>query len=349
MNQYDKIAESAELNSFVEGFINSYNNRDKNIDFSSWLTAKLQEEMPDMSADSSRTLSEEIVEGVAEYDRTLNDLNEAVEMGQSKEEWLAGRVAEAYADMPFNEAGGILQQVDNDFNAANTSLMREFEDASEPQVTVVEAEIVDWNEYSVKNKAFSIAQQAAMSGLGTAADIIKMSMESGETVDADYVIGQALEIGTEVATCEIKAVVAGAIKTATEKGLTDILPADTPVDTICDIAGVAVENAAALFDVAAGKTTMAEALEKAGRASVAAACHWCVTALKVKLALIPVVGPLISILAGNLLEKMKNPKFLESTYTAVRNVACSTWGRIKQAGQSIFNKLKNTATNLQNN
>jgi hypothetical protein len=342
MGNSNRIAEETALKNVMGDFIGSYAERDKNVDFSNWLAERLQSEMPSMPEDASRRLSGEIIEAVAEYDRTLSDLDEAVDSGRSKEEWLAERMLEAGTGMPLSEAGGVLRQINNDLNASNTLLMQEIGDASEGGAIVVDAELVEWNEYSVKSKALEIGRQALMSGLGAAAMTVKANMESGDISDISGTVGRALRDGVEAASGEVKAVVAGAIKTAAEKGLTDMLPADTPVETICDMAGAAVESASALFDAATGKSTMTEALDKAGRASIAAVCRFGAETLKGSLAAIPVVGPLVVRFAGGLLDHMESPKFSENVYTVVREAAVATWEGIKQTGRSIWNELKNS-------
>jgi hypothetical protein len=194
-----------------------------------------------------------------------------------------------------------------------------------------------------------------MSGLGTAANIIRQNIETDEETDDDIgeAIGEALQEGIETAKGEVKAVVAGALKTAVENKVTDILPVDTPVEAITDIACVAVESASALADAAAGRSTITEALDKTGRASVAAACRIGANALKlalkVKLSCIPVVGPLVVILAGGLVNKMKSSKFTEKAYTAVKDTAVAAWEGIKETGRTIgrfWNKVKNIGKKL---
>jgi len=348
----DVISDNSSLKNTLGNFVTSYTGRDKSIAFSKWFSDRLQQEMPDMPSGSSEKLSKEIIEGVKAYDQTLADLNAAIESGQSKEEWLAERTAEAYTDMPFNSAGNILSKVYDDLDTVNTGLMREIEETHENDVTdvtneeidTVEAETVEWNKYSVKSKALDIGKQAVMSGLAVAAGTIKNNIESGELVDVDNLIGQTLQEGLETAKGEVKAVVAGAIKTAAENGLTDILPADTPTEVICDIAGVAVESAEALFDAATGKISMTEALDKTGRAGVVTGCRLARKVIKGVLASIPVVGPLVVEFAGGLLDHMKSPKFAENVYTVVRDAAKATWEGIKQTGRNILNRLMNRTT-----
>ena len=347
MDRNNNITEETELKNILKGFIVSYVKRDKSVDFSTWLAERIQKEIPYFRVSASREVSRKIIEAVGAYDKTLDELNKAIESGQSKEEWLADRMAEFCADMSVGEAGNRLQEIDNDWNTANALLMGEIENTVEETAEVFEAEIMDnLNEYSLKKMSLDIGNQAVMFGLGSAANIIKNNIENGEVIDVGDVIGQVLQVGVETAAGEVKAVVTGAVKATVEKGLINILPYDTPIENICDISCLAVESAGALFDVATGKTTMTEALDRSGRASVAAACRWCAGALKAKMALIPVVGPLVVNLAGGLLEHMKSPKFTENVYTVVHDAAIATWEGIKESTVRIWNKIKNFGKKL---
>jgi hypothetical protein len=342
--------EEAAIKTLLQSFAGAYAERDKSVDFSNWLAGRLRQEMPDMSESAAKSLSEEIIEGVAGYDRTLGDLNRAVEAGQSGDAWLAERIAEACDDMPPGAAGGALLRIESDLNASNVLLMRELEDTPDAAAPiVVEAELIDWNEYSMKNKALDVGRQAVMAGLGAAANAVKNSMESGETADMGGVIKDALQDGLETARGEVKAVVAGAVKAAAEKGLPDMLPADTPTEIICDIAGAAVESASALFDAVTGKSTALEALDKAGRASVAVACRLSGELLKGTINKIPLVGPLVADLAGGLLDHMASSKFADNVYAVVRDAARATWQGIKESGRRMWNSLKNSVKQMQYN
>jgi hypothetical protein len=330
------------MNNVLGSFFTSYVERDKNVNFLSWLSEQLHQELPDMPSDEREKLVENIISGVSNYDKTLDSLNKATEIGLSKEEWLAGYITESYADVPFGEAGKTLQQVENDFAAGNARLMQD----DIIDVDAVEHDADYWNEYNIKKTALDIGKQAVMSGLGVAMATMKQNMESGESVDVGNALGQALQTGMQVAKAEVKATMAGAIKVAVENNLTDILPVDTPVELICDIAGVAVEGADALFNVATGNITMSEALEKTGKASIAAAGRWCSHALKVKLTLIPYVGPIVVKLAGGLLEHLESPKFVNNVYNVVHDMAKATWEGIKESGRKIMNDVKNFAGRL---
>lgn len=324
-----------DMKKFLDEFVDSYMERDQDEDFSGWLSKRIQEKCPGMEYSESERVSQEIIEGVAQYKQTLSKIEEAVQSGQSKEEWLAENVAEAYAGIPVSEAGDKLQLVYNEMVSANAELMGE----APEEVTAAPAGTVEWNEYSVKEKVLQIGKQAVVTGFGIAADAIKLN---SETVD-----GQAITVDFQKAASpeEVKAVVAGAIKVAAENKLTNALPSSTSTGTICDIAGVVVEGAEAMYDLSIGESTVTEALDKVGRASVAVASHLCVNCLQKAVFTIPVIGPFAALLTRGLFQRMRAPQFTEKVYTTVRSVAVSAWEGVKQTAGRIKSFVTNTVSN----
>ena len=329
------------LRDVLKSFMDSYDQRDKEAAFQQWLAERIKQDLPEMSDEDCKSLCVDIVEGIERYDRVLENLNESIEAGQSKEEWFAERLEEAYVDMPLDEAGSTLMQLESDLNESNANLMTEIEAVPEGTVFDVVADVSEWNEYSVKSKVLDIGKQAVMAGIGAAAGAAKQNIEDGEAVEVGEVIENALNIGVDAAVGEVKAVVAGAIKVAAEKGLADILPSDTPIENICDMAGAAVECADAVMNAAQGKTSIMEAIERSARACVAAVCRFGAFALKFKLTKIPVVGPVVAVFAGGLINHMQGPKFADNVYNVLRDAAVATWDGIKQAASGLVGKFKN--------
>ena len=107
------------------------------------------------------------------------------------------------------------------------------------------------------------------------------------------------------------------------------------METICDMAGVAVEGTEALADVASGKSTMIEAMDRTGRAAVAAGCRYCSGALKGFIITSVPFGPLVVKLLGGLFEHMESPRFFNNVYTTVRDLAVATWEGAKSAAGEI--------------
>lgn len=330
-----KITEETTLKEILGSFMDSYTECGGSMDFSEWLGSKLRQEMPELSKEASEKLAGEIMEAVAAYDRTLNELNTAIEAGQSKEAWFAERLAENYADIPVADAGEKLLQIEETVGASNQQLMQEICEM-QTEAEIIEAgdeSPVEWNEYSLKNKAYEIGNQFVLTGMAVAANVVKERMQSDDedTVDIGGVIKETLQDGLVKDPGEVKAVVAGAVKVATEKGLKNIVPEDTTVDVIGNVAGAAVEGAEALFDAANGKSTMREAVDKIGMAAVAAGGRLASEAIKGELAKVPYVGGILVDLAGGLLDHLHSPKFVSNVYNTIRDMAVDTWEGVKQS------------------
>lgn len=147
---------------------------------------------------------------------------------------------------------------------------------------------------------------------------------------------------------ELKAVLAAAMKIAAENGLEGAPAADTPVEELCDTAGFAVEESGAMQQLAAGEVTVAEALDMAGRASVAVACRAGTRVVQSAVAAVPVFGPILSVFTGILFTQLRTPQFTEKVYTTVKTTAVSAWGWAKQKTSGIRNRIANKLSNWLN-
>lgn len=328
-----EFTEETTLKEILSSFMGSYTERDGNVEFSDWLENKLRLEMTYLSEEASKKLAGEIIEAVAAYDRTLNELNTAVEAGQSKETWLAERLAENYTDIPVADVGEKLLQIEENVAVSNQQLMQEiYEEQTEAEIIESNDEVpVEWNEYSIKNKAYEIGNQVIMTGMAVAANVVKERLQSGDTADIGNVLKETLQDGLIKDSSEVKAVVAGAVKVAAEKGLENIVPEDATIDVIGNVAGAAVEGAEALCDVATGKSTVREALEKIGKAIIAAGGRLGSEVIKGKLEKVPYVGGILVDLAGGLLDHLHSPKFVNNAYNMIRDAAVDTWEGVKQS------------------
>lgn len=331
--------ENSQIKEALNSFMTSYAQRDTSVVFSEWLGFKLQQAMPGISDEASKKLTAEIISGVSEYNNTLSELNAAVESGQPKDEWLADKLEEAYKDMPEETVGEKLSQIEGTYALSNMQLMEGADDVQIETADIVPEENVNWNKDSLKIKAYDIGKQVAMNGMAVAANALKTRLEDGESPNISDTVRETLQDGLIKDSSEVKAVVAGAVKVAAEKGLERALPPDTPTEYICDMAGAAVEGAEAFFDAARGKITVTEALDKSGRAAVATGCRIGRSALKGAVAKIPVVGPLAVELLGGLFDHMESPQFFDNVYTVVRDAAKATWQGIKEKGKQLFGGL----------
>ncbi len=314
----------------LDSFIGSYADRNVNIPFSDWLAERLRQELPEMEQDASLRLANDIIEAIAGYDKTLDDLNRAVEAGQAKEDWLSDKLSEVYHDdIPIDAAGNSLQHMESDLISSNLQLMGEIDKPAAGERLDAEPEVVDWNRYTLRAKVNNIVEQINAAILFAAANALNRYIQGGD-VGPGTIIKDALEGGLKASPEEVKAVVAAAVKVAVEKGLMDVIPFDIPVEVIGDLAGAAVEVAKALLYDAVQNTSVVEALEKVGRAGIAASCKFVSICLRGQLLEMP-LGPILVDLLGGLLDHLGSPQFVDNVCTMIRDLTADTMKGIMES------------------
>lgn len=201
----------------------------------------------------------------------------------------------------------------------------------------------------------SIANNAVASGVLSSGMLDGLEKVVGKKVINDFggreLLEQALLSGN---TEGIKVAASGALATCVNKGLVKALPANTPGIVVSGLASAGIENIKVLSQVASGKMTMPEALNRMGDMNLAMAYEfvWGKYAKKVAaLALnyIPVVGPIVSTLvsAGTLPlvgEKVRSLVFqgLKKVVPVVKTVARKAYNTVK----SVCSKVKNFVCNF---
>lgn len=201
----------------------------------------------------------------------------------------------------------------------------------------------------------SIANNAVASGVLSSGMLDGLEKVVGKKVIHDFggreLLEQALLSGN---TEGIKVAASGALATCVNKGLVKALPANTPGIVVSGLASAGIENIKVLSQVASGKMTMPEALNRMGDMNLAMAYEfvWGKYAKKVAaLALnyIPVVGPIVSTLvsAGTLPlvgEKVRSLVFqgLKKVVPVVKTVARKAYNTVK----SVCSKVKNFVCNF---
>lgn len=201
----------------------------------------------------------------------------------------------------------------------------------------------------------SIANNAVASGVLSSGMLDGLEKVVGKKVINDFggreLLEQALLSGN---TEGIKVAASGALATCVNKGLVKALPANTPGIVVSGLASAGIENIKVLSQVASGKMTMPEALNRMGDMNLAMAYEfvWGKYAKKVAaLALnyIPVVGPIVSTLvsAGTLPlvgEKVRSLMFqgLKKVVPVVKTVARKAYNTVK----SVCSKVKNFVCNF---
>lgn len=116
-------SECKELKPLFKDFIGSWiDNKDQPTEV--WLSAKLEEYLPEKPADEIKAISNEIIESVETAVKAKASLDAATNCGRSKESWFASQVQKATSGMSAQEASQYLTDLDSALQNANASLYR---------------------------------------------------------------------------------------------------------------------------------------------------------------------------------------------------------------------------------
>lgn len=132
-------------------------------------------------------------------------------------------------------------------------------------------EDLNWNDYKTKDLAMGIGRQAGHAAVfgaavSTGAHFIQ-KLWRGEKIKGEEVVEKALESGTDAG---LKTALAGSLKVGVEKNIIKVIPKGTPMGTMANIAFVAVENLKVAKNIATGKLSVKEGLEKMEQTTVSA-------------------------------------------------------------------------------
>lgn len=341
----NNLEKNRTLKDVLDGFIQVYAQRDTDTAFPDWLTNKLCQELPEMGPEASARLADDIIGAVAAYDQTLHKLNQAMDTGESKEDWFSEQLEEIYPleeisdDMPIDAKGKALRRMEADLISAD----RQFQGETDNGGSFAEAAGADeWNRYRAQATINHIGKLLYSVVLCAVANVLEKKA-NGEKTTVIEIVGDAFQKGMNATPDEVKAVITTAVQVSVEKGLTNILPPDTPIEVIACFAGFAVECTEALCDTANEIITLTEAMDKLGRAAFAAGCRIGAGFLRGKIRFLPGSQVLVELLSI-LLDYMENPQIINKLYADVRRVAVTVRERMKQsetAGRSnpLWQKL----------
>lgn len=131
--------------------------------------------------------------------------------------------------------------------------------------------IMNWNEYKMRDLAVGTAKSAACAGVlgaGMSAGMeIVSKLANGEQVEAEDVAKAAVKGGATAAMLDATTC---AIKVGVEKDIITFIPKGTPAATIANVAFVAVEDIKILSEIADGELDLKEGLEEIEATTISA-------------------------------------------------------------------------------
>ena len=213
---------------------------------------------------------------------------------------------------------------------------------------------LDWNTYKVGDIAMGIGKQAAASALQGVAIGVGMSVAQklweGEDIEADELVETAVTTGADFG---VKAAAAGALKTASEKGLLGIFSKGTPASTFTNIAFIGIENAKIAGKVASGELDAMEGVDQMSQttvscvAGIAASGKGTAIGAAIGTVLGPIgtavggfIGGTVGYVAGSKVGSliMKGAKVIRDKAVKVVHTVVDT---VKNVASKVFNGIRN--------
>ncbi len=371
---FDEEKATREAGPIFGRFYKSYATKPQELGIQEWLFARLKEELPNREDSYIERVSNDIVDGVRNFDEDLKSLDSSCERGLSKEQWLANSLEQSSSGLDRNEYGNYLAEVDKNLALNNAMAMKAITAKAgenpliltknqEQDFEINKQEDKDWNSYSTKALALNLGKQATLSG------VTGLCMDSGSYIDPqsftdndpevqDFVsnsIESGVDFGLKVATT-------GAIEVGAENGIFPFLK-KTPVGIISCIGSGIVENCKTAWKFIKGEINGHEALDRVGRvatAQVKTAFGICLkreTCENIGATIGSIFGPqgaIVGKIAGNVISAVANTDVGKAISEGIKKIAKpavnwakNCWNSVKKtAGEWLDNTRKAVSTGL---
>ena len=273
---FDEEKATREVGPIFGRFYKSYATKHQELGIQEWLFARLKEELPNREDSYIERVSNDIVDGVRNFDDDLKSLDASSERGLSKEQWLANSLEQFSSGLDRNEYGNYLADLDKNLALNNAMAMKAITAKAgenpviltknqEQDLEINKQDDKDWNSYSTKALALNLGKQATLSGvtglcMGIESYIDSQILNNDDVEVRDFVsnsIESGIDFGLKVATT-------GAIEVAVENGIFPFLK-KTPVGILSCIGSGIVENCKTAWKFIKGEINGHEALDRVGR------------------------------------------------------------------------------------
>ncbi len=363
MKGFDEEAAS-KLQPLIADFIGAYAEKGAESTDGSWLDEKLKSELPDKTDEEILAIREEIKKSVRSWDENMASINKACAEGQTKEEWLEGKLQESSVGVNVEDYGNYLALTNAGLHRENQETIEQIEEIPAEKVEVLDsAGNTEWNATNTHELAVQIGKEVEVSNLAntvfSAGWKLAEKLPISEKLTGLKQVVDALRSGDEKG---VKEAASAALKAGVEKGYIPILPKSTPTSVVSGIACFGVEQAKTVLKFADGEISGSQALNLMGRAAMVNAANvfehfgekiGSQIGQKIGLAvgtIVPVLAPIgaavgsfvgatVGRIAGSAIGKAVT-KAAKKLAEAAKPVLKRAWEGIKSVGRNIASGIK---------
>ena len=259
-----------QLQPLMERFMGAYAEKPEEAADASWLDEHLKAEMPDKTEEEIQSIRQDIQKSVAAWDENMQSLDDALSQGQTKEEWLEGKMQEATVGANVSDYGKCLALTNVGLHQENQKAISLID--GEASLVDADFEIVDdeqdWNTENTHELAVQIGKEVEVSSL--ASTVLSTGWKLAEQLPISEKLSELKQVGDALRSGDdqgLKEAASAALKSGVEKGYIPILPKDTPTSVVSGIACFGVEQAKVMVKFADGEISSGQALNLMGRAA----------------------------------------------------------------------------------
>lgn len=299
----------------------SYAHKDKDMDNATWIKNELVKYGVD--EEKAAGISTEIISGIEHFTKTTKEIDDFCAAGNTKEKWLSSFIDKNTAQ-DIQQKGAYLEQVDVSLAAGNEAAEKIIKQNAMPEIFADFERVIDvttsansekWNIYTVSKIKDDIAQQTNLMNATSLSEPVTIPDSNGAAP-----ILQGILDDSETGDFTSKMLTSVAMKVS---AVADNIPFLNvlPIPALTNMACVGVESVKNIVNVARGKIKPLEALEKTGRATVAATANFIKSGFPAMLlSPIPGVGVPLSISVGGYLRSLSGEKIQEQIYAGIAKV-----------------------------
>lgn len=228
-----------------------------------WLADSLAEDLPETGSGNQEEIKSIIEQEINSFDGEMSSLNEAMQDGDTKAEWLEGRLQESLSELSEKEFGDTLFKANQEFHQQNEEAIVTIEGGSFKELQNEEASgEYEWTNEESRGLIRQLTDEISVGSLAgvVAGKGFAMAEKCGAISENVAGLADAIRNGDDT---EVKKAVSAALVVGAQKGYLPFFDKETPVSTLTDIASGGVEQAKVMLQYADGDISGAQALDMA--------------------------------------------------------------------------------------
>lgn len=332
-------------------------------DNSNWLEDSLASDLSDTSNENRDDIKTAIEKEINSFNGEMSSLNESIQAGDTKAEWLEERLKESLPELSENEFGETLFKANQEIHKQNEEAIVTIEGGTFEELQQEEATVEhSWTHEESRSMIRQLTDEISVGSLAgmVSGKGIELAEECGAIGETVAGLADSIRNGDDV---EVKKAVSAALVVGAQKGYLPFFDKETPVSTLTDIASGGVEQARVMLQYADGDISGSQAMDMMGNIATVQVSRGFSNAgeklgrqigQKIGMAMatyVPFLAPItitVGTFVGAAIGKLAGSSIGSAICKAAKRikevakpVLQKAWSTVKSVGRSLFEGVKN--------